>query len=191
MPASSPVLFESLAAYRDFRDRLDQLTAEAAERYGSQMQCKAGCSKCCRGDFRISLVEAVSLRLAIEQLSSAETIEDIKRNLSQDNTERCPLLINDKCSVYAERPVLCRIFGFPISNGQAIATCELNFKDAQQETQHYKCFDQPLLMSTLVSISELCRSEFANAGMPLPSDESLPAFRIQEVLEGMLISAEM
>jgi len=187
MTASSPQLFESLAAYKDFRDRMDTLADEARGLYEGQMQCKAGCSQCCRGDFRISLVEAVSLRLAVEHETSEEQREAIKANLATDNPAKCPLLINDKCSNYASRPILCRIFGFPISNGEAIATCELNFKDTRDRDLTVRCFDQSIITSVLISLSELCRTEFANAGMPLPSDEELPAFRVQEILEGMCL----
>lgn len=185
MTASNPQQFESLAAYHDFRDRMDTLANEARGLYDNQMMCKAGCSQCCRGDFRISLVEAVSLRLAVENETSEEQRAAIKANLAVDTPDKCPLLVNDICSAYASRPILCRIFGFPISNGEAIATCELNFKDIRDIDLTVRCFDQSIITSVLISLSELCCTEFANAGMPLPSDEELPAFRVQEILEGM------
>ncbi len=178
----------SLVAFLDFRDRLGLKTEEASEKYKDQMVCKAGCSSCCKGDFKISPLEGLLVKKAVEELTP-ETQSIIVQNLANHDPNVCPLLVNDQCSIYTERPILCRIFGFPISNGETIATCELNFTQAQNKTFEAQAFSQPAISESLNAINQLYLSEVNhplaqqhtdNTDADTPID--IPSFTIYEIL---------
>ncbi|MEB3287072.1 MAG: YkgJ family cysteine cluster protein [Vampirovibrionales bacterium] len=171
--------------YEGFRSQLDAMTQEAWERYGSQMACRVGCHQCCRGDFKISLIEANSLKQAFKKLPESKK-RHIERQLQDLSPERCPLLDSEgACSVYADRPTLCRIFGFPIrlpeteSQEEHITTCELNFQDSQQQAFSAKCFDQKAIQDVLEQLSRLF---FVASGNQAPETAYLPRFTVAEVL---------
>ncbi|MDO8465115.1 MAG: YkgJ family cysteine cluster protein [Gallionella sp.] len=73
-------------------------------------QCKEGCFDCC-GPVIMSRLEYMRCIQA-----SGRTAKDIKRQM-QDNLKQgvytCPLLDIEtrRCSVYAVRPAICRLFG--------------------------------------------------------------------------------
>ena len=91
---------------------IDQVMAEAPK-----VGCKEGCAYCCYQCVAVTIPEAllVAAHLADPEdprrravLARAETIAE------QSATERlrpgrpCPLLVNDRCSVYEDRPLMCR-----------------------------------------------------------------------------------
>ncbi len=171
----------SLKAYRDFRDRLDGLISTAWEAYQDKMACKAGCFSCCRNDFRISLIEGFEVHQAFRALSQASQ-EIISNNLQDSHRQLCPLLIDNQCSIYEHRPILCRIFGFPVSDGETIATCELNFTQDRSETFTAQAFDTKVLSETAQAISKLYLIETGKMTDTLKADEAPPMFRIEDIL---------
>ncbi len=78
--------------------------------------CKEGCSHCCKnGDFPMTKLEFDYLMSAFEKLpekKKAQIQENIK-TLKVENpvSYTCPFLINEKCTVYQNRPLVCRAFG--------------------------------------------------------------------------------
>lgn len=109
-------------------DELDRLRREE----GVVPTCKAGCSHCCRYHILINIAEARTLAQTIKREWSADQIDGLRirtqrwhvwedsrpgRYPSADIDESlefstynhsCPLLVNDVCSVYSVRPVVCR-----------------------------------------------------------------------------------
>jgi Fe-S-cluster containining protein len=174
----TPSHFESVHAFKEFRRRLDGILAEAWLKYQDKMQCKAGCFSCCKNNFHISPVESQGVLEAV-QLLSAEVKSKIRKNLSQPERLLCPLLVEDRCSIYESRPILCRIFGFPVSDGSTMATCELNFMENRESLHTLQCFDSVILGQTLQTISRLFLQEL---GHPLKEEEAIPMIRIDELL---------
>ena len=86
--------------------------------------CKKGCSRCCRNaQFPYTSIEMTYLLQGLMRLDK-ETLNIISANvdriLEDEKTfqgERfrydCPFLINDACSVYEYRGIVCRTFGLP------------------------------------------------------------------------------
>ena len=78
--------------------------------------CKEGCSHCCkRGDYPMSEIEYKYLMIGFEKLDD-EIKEKIKNNIKKAksiNTDSyiCPFLIENSCSIYKYRPIVCRTFG--------------------------------------------------------------------------------
>jgi Fe-S-cluster containining protein len=169
---------QSVEAYRDFRRQLDGKIAEAWAQYQAKMQCRAGCFACCRPDFRISLVEAYEIREAISTLPESQ-LAAIHANLREEAPAYCPLLVDGQCSVYENRPVICRIFGFPVSDGETMATCELNFTEEREALFTAKCFNTQALSEITQLLSRLYLEEMGEA---LPDEAKPPMATIGEIL---------
>jgi len=84
--------------------------------------CKPGCALCCKdAEFPYSAIEMEYLLEGFETLSEDtknKIANNIKEILKQKKTHKegrfvydCPFLINDVCSVYDYRGIVCRSFG--------------------------------------------------------------------------------
>ena len=84
--------------------------------------CKKGCSKCCKNaQFPYSQIEMQYLLTGIINLDDyqqeiiSQNVQKILEQKSQFEGEKfkydCPLLINNECSVYEYRGIVCRTFG--------------------------------------------------------------------------------
>ena len=72
--------------------------------------CKKGCSKCCEnGEYPFSKLSDEKRKIV------EENIRRIKKEKAEFNGETfsyaCPFLINNECSVYEFRGIICRSFG--------------------------------------------------------------------------------
>ena len=81
--------------------------------------CKKGCAKCCKNSrYFFSNIEFEYLKYGFEKLDSATksqiklNIENLKKEYKNNSKSyACPFLINDECSVYEYRGIVCRTFG--------------------------------------------------------------------------------
>lgn len=119
--------------------------------------CPADCFSCCRNTatMAISEVEARHLKSGLDALpaeirshirqKAARSIRKLKMHgYSADNIVpetgmkaievvkgtaegECPMLIGGVCSVYEHRPVICRVWGYPIQNAKELACCKKTF----------------------------------------------------------------
>ena len=109
-----------MSSYRKFIEQADLLTAKLQARYSKHLACRAGCSGCCRHHLSVFAVEAEEARAAIEILPAqvrasveGQAREVIKRE-ARGEPVACPLLVNDRCSIYESRPMICRTQGLPL-----------------------------------------------------------------------------
>jgi hypothetical protein len=123
-------LHAALAPYRALRDQVDQLCGRIVAEFAGQIKCRAGCAACCllQG---VLPVEAASLALAWRDLPAASAAK-LRRQLQVAGAgEHCPLLDNDRCSLYTARPIICRTHGLPLlieeAAGMRVDRCPLNF----------------------------------------------------------------
>ena len=84
--------------------------------------CKKGCAKCCqKGDYPFSKIEIDYLISGFVQLPQ-DIKKEIINKIQQTKQEKlksndphymyeCPFLINNECSVYEYRGIICRTFG--------------------------------------------------------------------------------
>ncbi len=118
-----------LANYRALCDRITAHSSGVEQRHPTAFACQKGCDSCCR---HLSLfpVEAAAIRQAIKE-ASLDCRQQIATSL-QKTGDRCPLLVNHICLLYAVRPLICRTHGLPIlieENGeQQVDHCPLNFQ---------------------------------------------------------------
>lgn len=119
--------------------------------------CPSNCFQCClnTSTIPISEVEARDLKKGLDALpeeirkhireKAMKTISVLKAkgytpdNMANDSGMQaievvkgksfgaCPMLIGGVCSVYEHRPVICRVWGYPINNGNELACCKKTF----------------------------------------------------------------
>jgi len=68
--------------------------------------CSKGCSTCCEYDVHISSVEALYIHKNIQH----EFDFDENPELTKEHKTPCPFLINQQCSIYEFRPIVCRTY---------------------------------------------------------------------------------
>lgn len=124
---------ENLANYLSLLSRIDLLCGEITAQFAKQISCRVGCSSCCR---HLSLfpVETANLVKSVKQLpDEIKTI--LSRRIHWPENGSCPLLIDDCCTVYASRPVICRTHGMPLlaeaEGGRTANCCPENFNGAE------------------------------------------------------------
>lgn len=116
--------------YKSLRDEIDSKCTRLWNMHHSRMSCKNGCSLCCQS-FKILPVEFHSIQSSL----SEKNVTINKKHKS----DQCKFLVNNSCSIYEERPVICRTHGYPLirlneeAGAYEVSFCELNFIDFKLE----------------------------------------------------------
>lgn len=154
-------------SYRSILDDADTHFARVVREQPSQLQCGSGCNLCCYGLFEISPSDAAIIGEALTRLPPQHRAAIVRRaealmettshpdirSLSVADKEAwfssvsevpCPALGSDGlCSIYQDRPMICRTFGLPIREGAEYIgdICELNFHEASEEEKREAAWD--------------------------------------------------
>jgi Fe-S-cluster containining protein len=92
----------------------------AEQRKAYEPQCSEGCCYCCYQWVRLTVPEVLAIGKYLHENASADQIEYLKKESEKYRDEflqmptdklfslKCPLLINNLCSVYESRPIICR-----------------------------------------------------------------------------------
>lgn len=103
--------YPELTVILDTYDISDSMTQAYLEQVGPVM-CKKGCSNCCKNPV-VPFTEPELIGIswyATEKLTNPVR-EQIKQRLyDHEATVECPFLLNNECSVYEVRPLICRQF---------------------------------------------------------------------------------
>lgn len=165
----------SIENYEKFLQVVDEDLKKIFDYQKEYLCCSEGCAHCCkRGDFPMSKLEFKYLMLGFDKLSD-ELKTKIKANIEitkagDKDSYVCPFLIEDKCSVYSNRPIVCRAFGVLTEDSKGnpsypfCTTLGLNFaKIFDKEKQHlsselvakngYKIFPKIFRLSNKVFMS--------------------------------------
>ena len=121
------------------RTRVDAHFDQALARSPTAFQCAAGCDACCHVRIGVFAVEAVPIREALARLETTDPALRTRVRAQADDPQhqdRCALLVDGRCAVYADRPLICRSHGLPIAvldptetSGQLrLDHCPLNFQ---------------------------------------------------------------
>ncbi len=122
------------------RTRVDRHFDDALARTPEGFACKPGCWECCRPRFSVFEVEAAPIRQALADMAvhDPETRERVRQQGHDAELGHCALLIDGRCSVYEQRPMICRSHGLPVgfqdpddAQGVFVDHCPLNFVDAE------------------------------------------------------------
>jgi uncharacterized protein len=121
------------------RTRVDQHFAQAVARTPTQFACRPGCETCCHQRFSVFEVEAAHIRdaLALLDRSDPDLRQRVRERGLDPQLRACALLVDGRCTVYEQRPLICRSHGLPIGVRESdepgsalrIDHCPLNFRD--------------------------------------------------------------
>lgn len=159
--------------YQDLLNDLDTLTTSMDQIHQEHMTCHSGCSGCCQQHLGVFEVEAHHLKPALAALPSQQLVQ-IKQQAKEILAEQrvaCPLLINERCAIYVQRPVICRTHGYPLhyaseEEGEVfLDVCPLNFttEGAVEELSLDQTLPLDRLNLRLTAINHVyCRDELGN-----------------------------
>jgi len=123
-----------LENYLQLVNRVDQLCKSVEEVLHEHLSCAEGCSSCCK---TISLfpVEAASINAAVAALPK-EDAEFVRHQVEVGQEgDSCPLLLDNRCLIYAFRPIICRTHGLPImftdQGGRRVDYCPKNLQNCK------------------------------------------------------------
>ncbi len=158
----------SLELYQQLIEGVDDLTSQLNERYQAHLQCGAGCSGCCHHHLSVFAVEAAVLTEAIQALPEViqerirQQAVEVQAREAKGEPVACPLLVDNLCSVYESRPLICRTQGLPLlyeadDGAQEIDFCPLNFDSdeaiAELQDEHLVPLDLLNLKLAMANVS--------------------------------------
>ncbi len=124
--------------YLQLVKKVDQVHQRVLMRFPREIACRPGCSDCCRVPLTIFPIEAHHLRMGYQRLprSAQQAIAvKVEENLLFRKKTQCAMLDEDRCLLYAYRPLLCKTHGLPIllpgkkkRAPSSLAYCHLNFQ---------------------------------------------------------------
>jgi hypothetical protein len=135
------------------------------------VQCRSGCSFCCHQNVDVTIPEAILVALQLPNeadprraavLAAAEAFRDIDADARIATGKPCPLLVDNRCSVYNARPITCRSLTSPDA-----ARC-------QAAMQSVEAGNGPLPIEIYVVLRFLCMGE-QGAILGIVSDLGLQA----------------
>jgi Fe-S-cluster containining protein len=126
------------SAYHKLIKGVDDLAAKLSARYSKHLVCRAGCSGCCHHHLSVFPVEAEEVRKVVEDMPEQirvrveEQAREVIKREAEGRPVACPLLLDDRCSIYESRPLICRTQGLPLlieaeDGEQEVDFCPLNF----------------------------------------------------------------
>ena len=173
MPDPDPRL-QALAA------KVDAFFTRVSERYPGDLQCGSGCADCCHAELTVTAVEAGAVRAAVATLGPAARAALVARAAAAPDPARprCVALgDDDRCQIYAGRPLVCRSHGVPvrISTGADARTsraelvvCPRNFTGRELDRVDADCvLDQTTLSATLLAVDQAASPDAAGARIAL------------------------
>jgi hypothetical protein len=165
-------------------DEIDAEFAAIQRRRTTDMNCRAGCTACCRARLSITRVEEAFVRRGLATLTE-EQRDQLSSRTREAGREMCSALDGEgRCGIYAFRPLICRSSGAPLGRRQDVAlvnppvidVCDLNFVDRSLKLLPAEdVFDQTDLIERL---DEIDRDHCLRTGLPLR--ERVPLARILE-----------
>ena len=142
------------------RAGVDQHFSGAMTRSPDAFRCGPGCASCCHRRIDVFAVEAMPIATALAELGARdpELMARIRRQADDpEYAQICPLLVDDRCSVYGSRPLICRSHGLPVlvetDDGPAVSVCPLNFDE--QEIPGASILNLEALNAPLAVLAEL------------------------------------
>jgi Fe-S-cluster containining protein len=132
----------------DVQTKVDTFFARVEQRHGDDMQCRTGCSDCCRVRLTITSIEATAIRDEV----AAWPPERRAALAEAGPTDRCAALDpGGRCKIYAARPIVCRSHGVPIRMHErslpVVRACHRNFTHTEPDAD---CILDQTTLSALV-----------------------------------------
>jgi len=126
--------------YRSLVAKVDAHSRLVVDALGAHMQCGPGCAGCC-SHISVFTVEAVALARGVARLAPTQRQAIRRRAAGCGPADACPLLVDDHCTLYAVRPIICRTHGLPLliasGDGGRMDWCPLNFEGLDAIPREY------------------------------------------------------
>lgn len=122
------------AALIQLRRRVDEHFDAAVARTPEAFTCREGCAKCCHVQLTVHRIEADRVAESLSRLADRDP--ELRARVAEQGRDpalvHCSLLVDNRCAVYDERPLICRSHGLPllVSDGDTkveVDGCDLNF----------------------------------------------------------------
>lgn len=139
--------------YQELRKQVDTLVDELSKTHQNHMKCKKGCDMCCM-DYSIFPIEFYFI---LNELKT-KSVEFTNGKKSKENI--CVFLRNQVCTVYEQRPFICRTHGLPLlymseDSQWELSACELNFTEFDfEEFTLENTFEQDKFNSKLFMLNK-------------------------------------
>jgi len=138
--------------------KVDAFVDRVTARHAADLRCRAGCARCCHARLTVTTVEAAAIDgwAAAQPAATRAAIAEAAR---AEPGPRCAALDDDdRCRIYAARPLVCRSHGIPIrlrARGLPVVTaCTLNFTAHGPEAADADCILDQTLVSTTLGVIE-------------------------------------
>ena len=150
-------------------------------RHRDSMECRPGCTDCCRCRLSVTRVEEAFIRDGLSRLPVSAR-QELKRRSTAPSSEMCPALDDDgRCQIYESRPLICRSFGAPLRyrypvpliHPSQIDVCDKNFTETDTPKSGNDVLDQTSLNEALAAIDDAYCTERG-----LPRGERVPLAQI-------------
>ncbi len=145
--------------YKLLVEEIDKNSKKLEKQHSKNMVCRRGCDMCCM-DYNIFPIEFYSILHNLKQNGlPIETSVAEKEN-------SCIFLKNHVCTIYAQRPVICRTHGLPLlfmneDSEWELSVCELNFTEYNFERFNLEnTFPQDKFNSKLFMLNKSFIAEF-------------------------------
>lgn len=166
-----PLSPEIAHAYRQLVAELDKKISEISSGVlQQQLRCAPGCDGCCV-QFSVLPLEAAMV---------AEAVMGKKVRYDDTDGEGCKLLKEGLCSLYDNRPVICRTQGLPLAyvDEEAgiieVSACQVNFRD-DYPLSHDELFYMDSFNGRLAQLNaEYCRENAIDLKIRIPLADCLP-----------------
>jgi Fe-S-cluster containining protein len=141
-------------------NKIDREVERLAKMHSNHLQCKKGCDLCCM-DYSIFPVEYYAI---LDNLKAVNF--HFETDVKDDNS--CAFLKDHACSIYENRPVICRTHGLPLiymndDHEWELSNCELNFNDFDfDEFTINNTFQQDKFNSSLFVLNKEFISDFVD-----------------------------
>jgi uncharacterized protein len=150
--------------YKSVRDKADKLSGKLEDQHRKHLACKMGCDLCCM-EYSILPVEFYSMLETLKQKQFTPELPSV------NNSGSCVFLKDHKCTIYNERPVICRTHGLPLlfmgkNDEWELSACELNFNNfdfadfTNENTFPQDRINSELFMANKTFIKEFDEKEF-------------------------------
>lgn len=163
-----PLSVDPYATYCTLVERVEAFAKAVQQRHADHIQCQASCDSCCYQTFTIFPVEAEHMARAVASLAPEDRhrleayLKAARDDLQPaDTAQPCVLLAQGRCLLYAGRPLICRMHGYPMYSamvqrveGSKRDCCPLNFSTLSLDMlETESVFNLDLINQTLVAIN--------------------------------------
>ncbi len=137
-----------ITRYREYLEFLDEKLGKMFEAQKPFIKCKEGCAYCCKeGEYPLTELEYVCMMLAYNELED-EIKDRVTENIinllkkSREKLYECPFLVDNRCSIYKARGIICRTFGlisYDDKDKKRIPFCvnlDLNYSNVYDKEKH-------------------------------------------------------